>query len=57
MPLITLTRRMLTINDVLIDDNLRNSLIEKGHQQVKKYSWQRMATQTHDVYMNALGSR
>jgi len=42
------------IDDVLGDDDLRNGLIKKGHEQLKKYSWQRMAQQTHAVYMKAL---
>lgn len=42
------------INDILTDDALRDSLIEKGYKQNKKYSWERMARQTHEVYMNAL---
>lgn len=42
------------INDVLDDDSLRSDLIKKGYTQLKKYSWERMAKQTHGVYMNAL---
>jgi glycosyltransferase involved in cell wall biosynthesis len=42
------------INDILTDSVLRDSLIEKGYKQIKKYSWERMAKQTHDIYMNAL---
>jgi glycosyltransferase involved in cell wall biosynthesis len=42
------------INDVLTDESLRKSLIKKGHEQVKKYSWKRMTQQTHTIYMNAL---
>jgi glycosyltransferase involved in cell wall biosynthesis len=42
------------INDILTDTTLRDSLIEKGYRQVKKYSWKRMAKQTHQIYMNAL---
>lgn len=45
------------INDVLNDKKLRASLIKKGAKQVKKYSWERLAKQTHDVYMNALRSQ
>ena len=45
------------INDVLTDKNLRNGLVKKGYLQIKKYSWQRTAQQTHRVYENALGSR
>lgn len=43
------------IDRVLSDQDLRNQLIEKGHQQRAKYSWQRMAEQTHAVYLSTLG--
>jgi len=42
------------IDDILTDDTLRSSLITKGYKQVKKYSWQRMALQTHQIYLDAL---
>lgn len=42
------------INDVITDEKLRKDLIKKGHRQVKKYSWQRMAEQTLEVYKKAL---
>jgi glycosyltransferase involved in cell wall biosynthesis len=42
------------INEVLTDKNLRQSLIAKGSEQVKKYSWGRMAEQTLEVYARAL---
>lgn len=42
------------INDVLTNQTLRDSLITKGYEQIKKYSWKRMAQQTYDVYMKAL---
>lgn len=45
------------INQVLSDINLRNDLIKKGYEQVKKYSWLRMSQQTHSVYLDALSSR
>lgn len=45
------------IDEVLTDEKLRNSLITKGSQQVKKYSWQRMAEQTLQVYLECLGIR
>lgn len=45
-----------SIDKVLTDNNLRDSLIKKGHQQIKKYSWKRMAEQTHHVYINAIRS-
>lgn len=43
------------IEEVVDNEELRKSLIEKGSQQVKKYSWQRMAEQTLDVYKKVLG--
>jgi glycosyltransferase involved in cell wall biosynthesis len=42
------------IGEVIDDEQLRNKLIEAGKKQIKKYSWRRMARQTHEVYMNAL---
>lgn len=44
------------IEDILVDKELRQELIQKGYKQLKKYSWLRMARQTHDVYMKALKS-
>jgi len=43
-----------TIDQVLTNPALREQLIEKGHLQHAKYSWQRMAEQTHAAYMAAL---
>lgn len=45
------------INDVLTDEKLRQALIKKGYEQVKKYSWKRMAEQTLEVYKKALDSK
>lgn len=42
------------INDILTDDQLRASLIEKGHAQVAKYSWRKMAEQTLAIYTQAV---
>jgi glycosyltransferase involved in cell wall biosynthesis len=42
------------INDVLTDKELRDSLIQNGYKQIKKYSWQQTAQQTYEVYMKAL---
>lgn len=42
------------ITDILENTSLRNELIKKGYEQLKKYSWKRMAQQTYDVYMDAL---
>ena len=40
----------LSINKVLGDDALRQTMIEAGRQQAAKYSWQRMAEQTLEIY-------
>lgn len=42
------------VNDVLTDEKLRKQLIARGYKQVKKYSWERMAQQTLEVYKKAL---
>jgi glycosyltransferase involved in cell wall biosynthesis len=42
------------INEVLSDKQLREQLINAGHTQAAKYSWQRMAQQTLAVYNQAL---
>jgi glycosyltransferase involved in cell wall biosynthesis len=42
------------INDVLTKPELRKKLIALGHEQIKKYSWKRMAEQTLAVYKEAL---
>jgi glycosyltransferase involved in cell wall biosynthesis len=45
------------IIDVLSSPKLRQSLIEKGKNQVKKYSWKRMAEQTLEVYKQVLDDK
>lgn len=42
------------IKEIIEDKTLRQRLIKAGHKQVKKYSWQTMAQQTHAVYHEAL---
>jgi glycosyltransferase involved in cell wall biosynthesis len=42
------------IDVILSNSTYRDELIMKGYDQVKKYSWRRMAEQTHRVYMDAL---
>lgn len=39
-----------TVTKVMTDDALRQDLIAKGNEQVKKFSWRRMARQTLSVY-------
>jgi glycosyltransferase involved in cell wall biosynthesis len=43
------------IAEVLDDPKLRAKLITAGKAQAAKYSWQRMAEQTLEVYKKALG--
>ena len=38
------------IEKVLTDNDLRKYLIAAGQQQVKKYSWQKMARETLEIY-------
>ena len=42
------------IDGVISDEPTRKRLAAAGVKQVAKYSWKRMASQTHDVYMNAV---
>ncbi len=44
----------LKIGEVLGDEALRAQMIERGYRQVAKYSWERTAQQTHDIYMQVL---
>lgn len=46
-----------TIDKILSDEKLRKNLIKKGYEQFKKYSWQRCAEQTYEVYMEVLDGR
>lgn len=43
-----------TIDGVLQDDKLRTKLAAAGFQRIKKYSWKKMAKETHAVYMRVL---
>ena len=43
------------IDTVLTNTKIRNSLITKGSHVVKQYSWSRMASQTLEVFKQALG--
>jgi glycosyltransferase involved in cell wall biosynthesis len=42
------------INQVLVDENLRQKLIQRGAEQVKKYSWQSLAAETLKIYNRVL---
>ena len=43
-----------TIQKVLSNDSLRTQLIKNGKLQVAKYSWDKMAKQTLDIYKKVL---
>lgn len=43
-----------TIDTVLSNKSVADTLVANGSKQLKKYSWQRTAQQTHDIYLRAL---
>ena len=43
------------VAEVIDNPALKKELIAKGQQQLKKYSWERMAQETLIVYKEALG--
>lgn len=47
---LNVTAMASAINEVLTTESLRDKLIAAGHEQVTKYSWQRMAEQTLGIY-------
>ncbi len=44
------------IDQVLTDDKLRTRLSKAGYKQIKKYSWKKMAHETHELYEEVLDS-
>jgi glycosyltransferase involved in cell wall biosynthesis len=44
------------ILDVLLDDDLRATLIRKGHEQASRFSWSRTARQVREIYEEAARS-
>jgi len=44
------------ITEVLGNEKLRRELSKSGYEQIKKYSWKRMAEQTHKVYTDVLNA-
>ena len=40
------------ILQVLDDKNLKQKLIQEGYEQIKKYSWNKMAKETLQIYSN-----
>jgi glycosyltransferase involved in cell wall biosynthesis len=45
------------ITEVLGNERLRTTLSQTGYQQINKYSWKKMAEQTHKVYMDVLKAK
>ena len=43
------------VDEVISNKKLRDSLIKKGHEQLKKYSWRKMAEETLAIYRQDLG--
>lgn len=42
------------IDDILSDSKLREKLVSNGQKQLSKYSWQKMAKETHAIYKKIL---
>lgn len=45
------------IENVISDEDLRFGMTARGHAQVAKYSWEKMARETHAVYMQVLANK
>lgn len=45
------------LGSVIDSSALRKQLAQKGYEQVKKYSWEKMARETHAIYMKTLEKR
>jgi glycosyltransferase involved in cell wall biosynthesis len=45
------------IRQILTDEALRQELVRRGHEQVRRYSWQRAAELVRDVYLEACQAR
>ncbi len=45
------------VNKLMTHPDLRRNLIEDGKKQTAKYSWEKMAKETHQIYMDALSSK
>ena len=39
-----------TIEKAISDGELRQKLIQKGQEQIKKFSWEKMAAETLEIY-------
>lgn len=49
-----ITSMASSIERVINDSELRAEMIARGHKQVAKYSWKKMARETHAIYMKVL---
>ena len=43
-----------TIDRVLRSPELRQDMVKRGYAQVARYSWRRMAEETHAIYLKVL---
>ena len=42
------------VERVITDETLRTTMVQRGYEQVKKYSWEKMARETHEIYQKVL---
>lgn len=45
------------VQRVLDSETLKKDLIKKGFSRIKKYSWRKMAEETHSIYLKALNNK
>jgi glycosyltransferase involved in cell wall biosynthesis len=45
------------IRQILTEDVMRDSLVRRGYELVKRYSWERSAEQVREVYHSVMASR
>jgi hypothetical protein len=43
-----------SIISILYNDKIKSSLIQKGINQIKNFSWKKCSTETYKVYKNVL---
>jgi glycosyltransferase involved in cell wall biosynthesis len=39
------------------DSDLKQKLIQRGYEQAKKYSWEKMTNETLNIYLNITGKK
>jgi glycosyltransferase involved in cell wall biosynthesis len=48
---------VVAMKKIISQADLRQTLIEKGFEQVKKYSWKKMASETLEIYQNVISNK